>query len=122
MKYLNLVIIALFIFALNGCATSSYSVGKDFSTESVSKIEKGKTTSSDLLAMFGQPFSKSVISENQEKWLYTYASGIAKAQSYVVTMKAETNGTQKTLDILLKDGVVTNYTFTEGPGLNGSVQ
>jgi hypothetical protein len=37
------------------------------------------------------------------------------AQSYVVTMKVTTTGTQKTLDVLIRNDVVINYTFSEGP-------
>lgn len=104
-------VIALLLAA---CATSTYTVGKDFPSDNVSKIERGTTTSKQLLSMFGEPFSKAVISADEEKWIYTYTNGKAKAQSYVVTMKVETTGTQKMLDVLLKNGVVVNYTFSEG--------
>lgn len=72
--------------------------------------------------MFGEPFSKTVLSETEEKWIYTYSSGTASAQSYVFTTKVESTGTQKTLDILLKNDVVTNFTFTEGPGPTSTVR
>lgn len=122
MKNLVLFVIVAISLTAAGCATSSYSVGRDFSTENVNKILKGKTTGNDLLQMFGEPFSKTVLSETEEKWLYTYSSGTASAQSYVFTMKVESTGRQKTLDILLKNGVVTNFTFTDGPGLTSTVQ
>lgn len=109
--YFGVIFGAIFISA---CATSNYTVGKDFPSENVLKIERGMTTSKDIVALFGEPFSKSVVSENEEKWLYTYSSGTAKAQSYIVSMKVETTGTQKTLDLLLQDEVVVNFTFTEG--------
>ena len=64
--------------------------------------------------MFGEPFLKTVVSANEEKWMYIYTSGSAKAQSYIVTMKVETTASQKTLDILLRDGVVVNYAYNEG--------
>lgn len=114
------VMLALLIIALVGCATSSYSTGKNFDSSLVNKIVKGETTKDDLVRMFGQPFSKTVISENDEKWIYMYSSGTAKAQSYVITMKVESRGIRKILDILLKDGVVINYAYTEGadPAVN----
>lgn len=111
LAYFGVLIGALFITA---CATSNYTVGNDFPTENIDKIEREETTSSDLVSLFGEPYSKSVISEDTEKWLYTYSSGTAKAQSYIVTMQVETTGEQKTLDVLLKNGVVVNFTFTEG--------
>jgi len=116
MKSIAFVLCLVFLFSVVGCATSSYSVGRDFSNQNVSMIVKGKTTSADLVQLFGEPFTKTVMSETEEKWIYTYSSGTATAQSYVLTMKVESKGNQKTLDVLLKNGIVTNFTFTEGPG------
>jgi outer membrane protein assembly factor BamE (lipoprotein component of BamABCDE complex) len=114
MRTLTAILLSIF-FVLSGCATSSYSTGRDFDSSSVNQIIKGETTRADLLQMLGQPFSKTVMSENEEKWIYMYSSGTAKAQSYVFTMKVESTGRQKMLDILLRDGIVTNYTYNEGP-------
>ncbi|WP_077286898.1 hypothetical protein [Cognaticolwellia aestuarii] len=113
MTYRIFGVISGIIFLLAGCATSSFKVGNDFSSENVSKIVKGKTTSNDMVLLFGEPFTKSVISAKDEKWVYMYSNGTAKAQSYIVTMKVETTGTQKTLDVLITDGVVSNFTYTE---------
>lgn len=77
----------------------------------MSQVTKGKTTAAELRQMFGEPFSKTVISETEEKWLYSHSSGTVR----VVAMKAQTTGRQKTLDLLLKDGVVTNFAYTDGP-------
>ena len=113
MKYRVFGMISAIIFLLVGCATSSFTVGNDFSSTNVSKIVKGKTTSDDMISLFGEPFTKSVISATDEKWIYMYSKGTAKAQSYIVTMKVETTGTQKTLDVLITDGVVSNFAYTE---------
>jgi len=110
----NWILVSVF-FLLAGCATSSYTMGRDFDSSLVKKIVKGKTSGAELTKMFGQPFSKNVLSENEEKWIYTYTNGEASAQSYIFTMKVESKGTIKTLDILLRDGVVLNYTYNEGP-------
>jgi outer membrane protein assembly factor BamE (lipoprotein component of BamABCDE complex) len=100
---------------LSGCATSHYSTGRDFPSANVSQISKGKTTTSELQSLFGEPFAKSPVNETDEKWVYTYTNGSAHAQSYIVTMQVTTTGTQKTLDVLIRNGVVINYTFTDGP-------
>ncbi len=121
MKTAISLLVSCAFLLLSACATSSYSVGKDFSSSNVSKIEKGKTTAADLIKLFGEPFSKTVISSTGEKWIYTYSAGTASAQSYLVTTKVETKGIQKTLDLLIENGVVTNFTFTEGPGPNATV-
>jgi len=102
-------------FALSGCATSHFTAGRDFSSSNVSSITKGKTTTAELKSLFGEPYAKSAVSETDEKWVYTYTNGSAHAQSYVVTMKVTTTGTQKTLDVLIRNDVVINHTFSEGP-------
>ena len=101
--------------ALGDCATSHFTAGRDFPSASVTSITKCKTTTSDLKSLFGEPYAKSAISETDEKWIYTQANGSAHAQSIVVTMKVTTTGTQKTLDVLIRNDVVINYTFSEGP-------
>ena len=113
MKYRVFGMVSGIIFLLVGCATSSFKVGNDFSSANVSKIVKGKTTSNEMISLFGEPFTKSVISATDEKWIYMYSNGTAKAQSYIVAMKVETTGTQKTLDVLITDGVVSNFAYTE---------
>jgi hypothetical protein len=115
-----LLTVTVIAFGLSGCAKSSYTVGNNFATENINQIVKGETTAEQLKALFGQPYSKYVLSEKQTKWMYIYNEGTAKAQSYLFTAKIESSGTQKVLDILLTDDVVTNYTFTEGamPGIN----
>lgn len=105
---------------LSGCATSYYTAGRDFPSGSVPTIVKGKTTVNELKATFGEPFAKSPVNETDEKWVYTYTNGSAHAQSYVVTMKVTTTGTQKTLDVLIRNDVVLNYTYTEGPSASNT--
>lgn len=108
--------------ALSGCAQSSYSVGSDFSSQQVSNIENGKTTTEQLILWFGNPYSKAVISASQVKWMYLYNAGTVEAQSYVFSADIKQEGTQKVLDILVENGVVVNHTYSEGPiqGANAS--
>jgi hypothetical protein len=116
MNLLTLAVVAVISFVVVGCInpTSSYTVGKDFPSENVSRIVKGEATGNELVRMFGEPFSKMVVSESEEKWTYTYSSGVTSAQSYIITMKVRTMGQHKTLDVLLKNGKVTNFTYNEG--------
>ena len=106
--------ISLITLILSSCATTNYSVGNAFSSDNVSKIVKNKTTSADLVNYFGQPFSKNVISGNEEKWIYMHSSGETSAQSYVFSVDIKSTGSQKTLDILLKNDTVINFAFSEG--------
>ncbi len=109
------VLAASVTLALAGCASGNYSVGNDFASENVANIEKGKTTVEQLKTWFGEPYSKTPISATQTKWMYIHNNGSTKVQSYLVTAKVETTGYQKVLDLLIEDGLVINYTFSEGP-------
>ena len=106
--------VALAAIMLTGCATANYEMGKDFSSSLVTQIKKGETSHSQLLSLLGEPFGKTVISADEEKWSYFYSTTSSHAQSYVVTMDVKTTTHQKMLEVLLKDGVVTNYVFNEG--------
>lgn len=64
-------------------------------TDKVDQIEKGVTTKEQVADWFGEPYSKTVINGNQVKWLYFYSQGTSKAQSYVFTMKVQTEGLKK---------------------------
>jgi outer membrane protein assembly factor BamE (lipoprotein component of BamABCDE complex) len=114
MKFRLITMVSLVVLSLSGCATTSYSVGKNFSSTNVSQIIKGKTTSEEIFTLFGEPYSKTVISSTDQKWIYMHSEGTTKAQSYIVTMDVKTTGKQKMLDILITDGVVANFAFTEG--------
>lgn len=124
MKNFTLTVIAVISLASVGCTipTSSYSVGKNFSSENVSKVTKGKTTDKELIQMFGEPFSKTVVSESEEKWIYTYSSGTTNVQRGFLTANVQTTGRRKMLDVLLKNGIVTNFAYTESDEPLGSIQ
>jgi outer membrane protein assembly factor BamE (lipoprotein component of BamABCDE complex) len=112
---MRLLLIAFaFICVLTGCTyTSHVSTGTPFPLDKVSQIKKGQTTKQQLEGLFGQPFSKSIINETDEKWLYSYVDGSASAQAF--TMKTTSVMTQHTLDILLSNGVVINFAETNSP-------
>jgi len=124
MKRQVLAVIAVFSLVIVGCATrtSDYSVGKNFPSENVSKIVKKETTANELIQMFGEPFLKTVVSESEEKWIYNYSSGTASVQRGVLSANVQTTGQRKMLDVLIKNGVVTNFTYTDSPEPVSSVQ
>lgn len=105
---------------VSGCADSEFRYGRDFPTEHVGRVVKGRTTAAEMRQWFGEPFSKAPLSATEERWLYTHAAGTARAQSFIVGAAVQSSSRHKTLDVLLRDGVVTNYTFTEGPGPTGA--
>lgn len=110
----KLLAVAFGVMVLVGCTYSNnYESGSQISAENVNRIVKGKTTEAELVAMFGQPMTKSVVSEKETKWIYTHNAVSASAQAF--TMKTTSSAEMTTLDILLRDGVVVNYAYTKSP-------
>ncbi len=108
------IIVAMFTVMVLSCAIKHYSVGKDFDETLIPRIEKNRTTQEELLAMFGEPYVKSILSEQEQKWLYHYESGSLKAQSFVLITKVKTIASRKkVLKVLLRDGIVVDYSFTK---------
>jgi hypothetical protein len=85
-----------FMFFFSGCAT----VGHDFNVSQVSAIKIGKTTQSDIRAMFGSPWRVG-IDDGRRTWTYgKYRYSLfsqAKTQDLVVRFDDK--------------GVVVSYTF-----------
>ncbi len=108
------ILVPLLCLVMLGCTyTNQYESGSQIAVENVNRIVKGKTTEAELIGMFGQPFSKAVISATEVKWIYTQNAVSASAQAF--TMKTTSSAEMTTLDILLKDGVVVNYAYTKSP-------
>jgi outer membrane protein assembly factor BamE (lipoprotein component of BamABCDE complex) len=104
---------------LSGCATATFTAGRDFNTSYVSSIEKGKTRSSELIGMMGAPYSKTVNSDGSQTWQWFYSNGKSHAQSYMFKMDVQTQMTGKQLIATLRNDIVENFSFTDGP-LGGS--
>jgi outer membrane protein assembly factor BamE (lipoprotein component of BamABCDE complex) len=118
MKTITLSVVALVLLAVAGCTLAyhrkTFDDGFDFPSEKVNKIVKGKTTGDEIIQMFGGPLGKSEILENEEQWRYFYSTGIEVKESGFLTDEERSTRRRKTLVILLKNGVVTNFTYTEG--------
>ena len=114
MKSISLVAVVVVSLVVFGCTQilPPSSMGRDFPGENVGKIVRGKTTDNDLIQMFGEPLSKT-ITPDTEKWTYTYASGNATVLRTFTTVGTKYRGKSKKLDILFKNGVVTDFTFYE---------
>lgn len=106
---------------LSACASAHVTGGRDFDAGQVSRIVPGRTTKAELLDMFGEPYSKTVISPIDEIWLYSYTDTTASARSYLVTVRAEADTKRKSLRAVIKDGVVAYYNFTDAPGRSGAI-
>ena len=112
---MKLVFLLIFSALISSCAYSgSHVTGRDITRSQVASIQKGKTNTDELVAILGQPDAKTLVSATEEKWAYGYAQTSTNA-TYFPTTKIVTIGTQKTLDVLIKDEVVVNFVFTEKP-------
>lgn len=116
MKKTLFLLASISIISFVGCATptspTSYTTGRDFPAELIVKIQKKSTTTDELIALLGEPYSKLIVSESEERWGYMYSrSSLAKRAS--LSSPATVEYTQKSLDVLIKDGIVVNYAYTE---------
>lgn len=117
MKYLMLSVAAFILLAVTGCMSTFkhtvYSDGFDFPIENVNRIVTGKTTGKELIQMFGGPFEKYEISEDEEQWVYFYSTGTKFVVNSLLTNKVESTGQHKTLSVRLKNGTITNFSYSE---------
>jgi hypothetical protein len=89
--------------------------GRDFDSSKVKDIQKGKTTTPEIIQWFGQPYAKRVASTNQVGWLYAWKNSTVTVDRSKTNTKGRETGYQKRLELLISDDVVMNYTFQEGP-------
>ena len=113
----HLILAALIAVAgmATGCATSS---GTKVEASSLSFIQKGKTTKSELVSKLGQPDETGVDSNGKEtvSWIHSNSRTDAKTFIPIAGMfigGATTDST--TLKVILdKRGVVSDYEYTGG--------
>jgi outer membrane protein assembly factor BamE (lipoprotein component of BamABCDE complex) len=115
-KTTKLLIAALVLcLGIWGCATAESTGGRDFDSSQVSQIVKGKTTSDEILKMFGPPSYKQPEVDDAERWSYSYVTETNQIHNSF-GLKEEITGYKKNLNLLLnKDKIVVNYTLDEGP-------
>jgi len=113
----SLLLLVLSLLVITACApsNSNFTTGNNFSSENVKKIVKGKTTTTELVQLFGQPYSKAVASKTGVKWIYMYIAATSTAQNNGFTVDVKTTSNQKSLEILVEDGMVSNFVFSDGP-------
>jgi ribosomal protein S17E len=63
LKLSNLIIIVLVVGLFTFCATT-YKIGKQYSTEHVTKIIIGKTSENDIITFFGDPWKTGILNGN----------------------------------------------------------
>ena len=61
------ILLLVTLVTISGCSN----VGTNFDTNLANQIQKGKTTQSDITAMFGHPY-KTGVQNNHPAWVYEY--------------------------------------------------
>lgn len=101
----------------SGCVSMEH--GKPLAKDSLSRIQKGRTTKQEVEAMYGKPQSTSLNMDGSETLAYSYGSVTGKASPMafipIVGLFAKSKGESQTqsLQILIKDNVVSNYSYSE---------
>jgi outer membrane protein assembly factor BamE (lipoprotein component of BamABCDE complex) len=108
----------LFCMILNGCSTVTNHVatGRDFDETKVTQIKKGVTTADGIVALYGEPDRKDIVSPQQVMWHYSYLTEEHKTRSAMFSPVVErTTGFKKNLDVLLENDIVINFTYVKVP-------
>jgi outer membrane protein assembly factor BamE (lipoprotein component of BamABCDE complex) len=107
-----------FCLCLCGCAWNHYTEGTVFDASDTNQIVKGKTTTTDLMNMFGTPYSKTPEAGGGEQWFYFCSHNLDVAGFVPVGSIAveQTTKKQQNLTVLInKDKVVMDYRIDKGP-------
>ncbi len=100
---------------LSGCAAGNSMTGSDFMSSAISRIEKGVTTTGQVLAWIGEPYEKKALSPSETIWIYNWARPTADPSVLPFGHREIGNrGYRKSLWLLIKDDIVVNYTYEEG--------
>jgi len=116
--WIPIAFLGLCLFAW-GCAWNHYTEGSVFDSSDINQIVKGKTTTTDLMNIFGTPYSKTPIADGGEQWFYFCSSNLDTAVGLPVVGVANTQKQRENLAVLInKDRIVTDYTLSTGPKEN----
>jgi hypothetical protein len=94
------------LLALSACLT----VGREFPTDDVGRIQLGQTTRDEVHRMFGEPW-RTGLEDGRRTWTYGH-------------YRYKLIGTTETRDLVIRfdaKGVVVSYTFNAAPPLPGSL-
>ena len=113
--YSSLLLACLF---LCGCQTATNHVinGRDFDETKIKEIKKSVTNADGIVALYGEPDRKEIVSTTQVMWHYSYLTEEHKTHTAPFSPVVEhVTGYRKNLDILFQDDVVMNFTYVKVP-------
>jgi outer membrane protein assembly factor BamE (lipoprotein component of BamABCDE complex) len=118
MNKINYLLMCVMAVALVGCASKTITSGREFDVAKIGDIQKGVTTSDQLAQLLGQPFSKAAQSADEVVWNYMWRKGTATTTHGSDGPVVTSQGEKKTLDVLIRNGVVENFSYKDGPFWN----
>ena len=120
-KHTTIIIIALVSVFLASCASSIH--GTKVDSAQVNQIQKGKTTETEVIRMFGKP-DEVTTTGNQRNLLYTYMKtsgsvGFKGIVIFILTLgiyPPSVNATTESnsLNVTIENGLVRDFTYSEG--------
>ena len=108
LRYLPLILLAF----VPACATATHSVGRDFDLTHIERVTEGETTSTNLIAWFGEPFSRTITGKGTQVWLYQYTVSNATVGAFAFHSEVRSNVKTKSATFTLVDGIVETFTAT----------
>jgi hypothetical protein len=110
-----LICVSALVLLLYGCVTTRYETGRIVDASKVTRIEKGETTSAEILEWFGVPTTVSAIAEHQ---LYVYKHCKTKGAHYSLGYYASGSTKQQCDELSVtfdrSTGRVVAYSFQRG--------
>lgn len=114
----SILTISCALLFVSGCASVGNETLRTESETSVkTKLVEGKTTKSDVKAVFGSPMKTTFTDGGLEVWTYEFSKVSADAVSYIPIVNlfgASASGTKKELVALFdSNGVLKRYSMSE---------
>lgn len=109
-KYLLLILVII----LAGCTSVlRQDIGsKTLIPDNINRIERGKTTQKDVLAIFGEPMSKTQAGQFGTMWTYSRSTSSTTTNFFAFSPKYEAKGSALTVTFD-NDGMVKDYYYSE---------
>src|SRR5262245_58387861 len=116
MKTIECLFLVLILAVLAGCGTTTKkTTGRDFDSSKIQDIHKGGINSNALARRRGEPLDESGRSSTEEVSESSWKEATSRATTRSGDAVIATIGDQKTLVVLIKNGVVANYTYKDDP-------
>ena len=107
----------LFVLVLVGTGCMNMSSGRMVAKKDVEQIEHGVTTEAEIRKKFGTPMSESITDSSGGRMLiYSASKRSGDATNFMPVVGAFHQGyndRQQTLQVMIKNGVVTDHVFSD---------